>query len=58
VKSIPGAELGVVGGLALGVDAAGRSLVAGVPAGTAVAHLVGGTLVVRRASGWNVGGKL
>jgi len=47
-----GAELGVVGGLALGVDAASVSLVARVPAASAEAHLVGGTLVVGRAGGF------
>ncbi len=52
-----GAELGVIGGLALGVDAASVSLVAGVPAASAEAHLVGGALVVGRAGGCKISGK-
>jgi len=42
-----GADLGVVGRLALGVDAASVSVVAGVPAGAAEANLGGDALVVR-----------
>ena len=41
-----GADLGVVGRLTLGVDAASVALVARVPAAAAEAHLVGGALVV------------